>query len=312
VKVEDLPGAEESWEVCGHPAAWVRDEKQRPRLAYALIIADENGFVRASDIVLDRIPSNEALVEAIRHAAAAPSPPCTPARPTRLLIDSTLVARYDALADTLRSWGIQAAVGEADAARAAARALGDMASRDVPSWLSDTPDHDIIAFARAGGSFLQAMPWRHVKPDTLIEARVAEGKPLFVTLMGNGGTGEVGFVVHERLADARRARTATSPEAAIGSGMESTSRVPVEALHPVDADRLASIGMLPEGDEILLPARFEKRGQVRPRHDLRTHTLLLKALSSAVTNRVGAIKITIDGATVSLKWPVPVTLAGRE
>lgn len=299
-----LPQVAGPWELIVQPTAWVRGKGRAPALAYAMIVTDAEGFVRTSGIVAERAPGVHALVGAIRHAAAAPSPPCEPGRPAHLVIDTRLDGSLGVLAEALGGWGIRVATGPTPVAREASESLHALVDEGIPAWLQGEGDDDVHGFVRAGEALLKARPWKKVAPDTLIRARLGGMDEMFVTLMGNGGTGEVGYVVHETLLDAERARSATSPEEALGEGWEATSRIPLRSLHPADGDRLATLGLLPRDDEILFPTRLAPDGPVRPKLSLRTHALLAEALARGITGRQGETTLETRGTPVGLSWPV--------
>lgn len=302
--IDGLARNDATWELMVHPAAWIQDRHQAsPSLAYAIILVDEEGMVRASDLVGGKRPLTKDVLSVVRRGCARPAPPCAPARPACIVVDAGFSSLMDALKLELDAWGIAASSGLTHRAHEAAEAMLDATFEGAPCWLRHETDEAILAFTRASVSFLSARPWRNVRPDTLIEVRIGTRDPVYATLMGNGGTGEVGFVVHGELADALRMRDATSPDDAIGSGVESTSMIPIAAVHPADGDRLAALNLLPERDEIFLPMRIERDGPARPRLPLAAHAAILEAVAFGVKDANGSTERDIDGTHVALAWP---------
>lgn len=311
-QIAKAPPTDETWELLVHPATWARGKPAgRPVLAYAVVLVDPRARIRAAQLVEDREPPVEALAELVRQGCARPSPPCRPARPATIVVDARLSPLVEGLAEALRGWEIDVAAGPVPRAQEAAEAILDATFEGAPRWVRDESEETLAAFDRASAAFMSARPWRSVPPDTLIEARVGAHEPCYVTLMGSGGTGEVGCVVHDRLSDALSMREAVPLDGPLPFGVDSTSMLPIAALHPMDGEHLAALGRLPDRDEIFFPMRMDPDGPSRPRLSLATHAALLEALALGVKGATGTAERDVGGTTVALSWPVEVPPSER-
>lgn len=111
------------------------------------------------------------------------------------------------------------------------------------TWLANEPASALKAYRKACREFLDVEPWWNVPPDMFFAVRMDDSPPFYVCLMGNGGTGEVGYLIVDDWEQAeamvgldqegprgRRRRKATASK-----GIESVSFQPHHMLSPVDA-----------------------------------------------------------------------------
>ncbi|MHB8584886.1 MAG: hypothetical protein ACYDDF_03500 [Thermoplasmatota archaeon] len=305
------------------PCAWVQDEgDERVTLSYVSVVASSDAMARAMSLSTADDHASSGLLRALESAIHAPMPPGRPTKPRELRLGPHLASEADELRRVLKPHGIQVAEGPTTVADELAFELCAMMDRDsrghAPTWFADASPSDVSAYFAAAERFLAAEPWTFVRGDDVIAVRIADEPWRFLVLMGNGGTGEVGFVLYERWEYASAAREAAREDdegaatrhlARIGGAWEAVSEEPLWLLSPVDADVLLRAGHVSRSQETLFsPARRTATSCEAPHASLRTYATLLEALARAVPNhrRGSNVKSSLRVGTqaVCLEWPV--------
>lgn len=216
------------------------------------------------------------------------------------------------LREGLAPLGIQVKVASTPMADAAVAEMQDAFRKDGPvTWVVHEPKGALKAYRKACRLVLKQEPWWNVPPDMFFAVQMDDGPQFYLCLMGNGGAGEVGYLIVDDWAQAQAMlgleheapRAGRPRKAAVAKGIESVSLQPRHMLSPADAHYWQQ-GRTAPGREVLLPVRYEGDTLAKPKRSLAQHAALLDALAH-VPELEGPGKAHVDsgGSRIQIMWP---------
>lgn len=315
-----------TWELGWQPVGWVGPTEEEAQLIYAALVHDAAGHIRATTLHEGAPPDADALDELVRRAAAQPSAPAIPIRPTTLHVANDATA--NALADRIGALDIRVRAHPTPQVQEALAHLTEHLSPDgPPPFLSDAGDDAIRAFFDAATAFYAAAPWRRFEGHKYLGVQFDDGPWHYVNVMGQEeeAPGLALFndwlqlcrfhnnqpsFMEDTLSELFGEPSSLSSLEAAGAA-EAMTLDPLSLLHPIDAAYVQELDIEPLRDRLYpLPYRYDaEAGLVAPHFPLTAYRALIKAILIALERRratpVTSIKTTldIDGQQVSLRYP---------
>lgn len=319
-----------TWELGWQAVGWVGPSDEEARLMYAALVHDAAGHIRATTLHEGTPPDAETLDELVRRAAAQPSAPTTPIRPSTLYLADQAMA--NALADRMGTLAIRVEAHPTPQVQDALAQLTEHLSPDgPPPFLSDVADDTIQTFFDAAASFYSAAPWRRFEGHKYLGAHFDDGPWHYVNVMGQEeeAPGLAFFddwlqlcrfhnnqpsFMQDMLSELFGEPLSLSSLEAAGAA-EAMTLDTLTILHPIDAARVLELGINPLRDDLYaLPYRYDaEEGLVAPHLSLTAYRALMEAILIALDRRcatpVTSIKtmLELDGHTVSLRYPADGT-----
>lgn len=326
-EVGRLPRFDETWELAAREVDVVESDGEFVPL-HLVVVVDGGGEIRATTLFEGALRPGTLADVVLDATTARPEAGLTAGRPARIrLADASLLSPLRPLLDEAK---IRVEAGPTALANEVLETLSMVgpggARLEVP-LLSGLSDDDLQGLIDASRSFFEAAPWRRLRGDRYLAARLDDGPWVYASVMGQSEEEHGLSLFEDWLSVCRFLSNVPPPGAPANDALGETGAVdgltlyPLAMLHEADAARLQATGPPVFRGEYPVATRFTARAGIGPSAwPVEFYTAVAAALSDVVARRKAATITSIKAEVrtpqgrVALRYPATGTeaLTGNE